>query len=508
MKTARLFQDHMVIQRGKPFSIWGTGKDGESVRVILGMEERKTVVSGGEWKVEFPPMEKGKGLVLTVESADEKKIITDVALGEVWVAGGQSNMEFHMLFDADYEDEKEKCLDSDIRFFDYPEVSYEEQEQDFDYSKVGYWRMCTPEDLKFFCAPGYYFAKKLRQDLDVPVGIIGCNWGGTTASSWMSEEFVRRHGQVWIDEYEENVATITDMESYKEMFRKNGINNRGCLFDDPFTMMVMPGVSREDQLTMMENWKEEVGNEDYNNLLNSPLGPNRPGQLYHTMVKKIAGYAIRGVIWYQGESDEPHAGIYKDVFLDLVKCWRETWNDDLPFITAQLAPFEAWLESNGDNYPEIRKQQWLAAQEEGIYMISTSDVGMRFDIHPKKKRPVGERMALMAESEVYKLEVLGHAPEGEKAVKEERGISILFKHVGDGLHICGNHPNALEIKTKDGKGAEILSCKIEKDKLYIEIKDFSPKEKYAVMFAKTPYYEVNIYNSAKIPAIPFVLYTD
>ncbi len=508
MKTARLFQDHMVIQRRKPFSIWGTGKDGENIRVILGTEERKTVVSGGKWKTEFPPMEKAEKLTITVESADEKKIITDVAVGEVWVAGGQSNMEFQMFFDADYKDEKEKCLDPDIRFFDYPEVSYEEQEQDFDYSQMGYWRICTPEDLRFFSAAAYYFAKKIRRDLGVPVGIIGCNWGGTTASSWMSEEFLRRHGQVWIDEYEKNAAAITDMENYKETFRKNMINNRGLPFEDPFTMLMMPGVSREEQLKMMKTVPEECGNEEYSNILNGPLGPKCPCRLFHTMVKKIAGYGIRGVIWYQGESDEAHAEIYRDVFLDLVQCWREIWNDDLPFVTVQLAPFEAWLESNGDNYPEIRNQQRLAAMEEGIYMISTSDVGMRFDIHPKKKRPVGERMALMAESEIYDLNITGHAPEGERAVTEERGIRILFRCTGEGLHICGDHPNAVEIRKKDGAKAEILSCKIEKDQLYIEIKDFAPEEKYAVLFAQTPYYEVNIYNSAGIPAIPFVLCTD
>ncbi len=499
MKTARLFQDHMVIQRNKPFFIWGTGENGEHVRAEFGPEIRETIVKDGKWKLEFSPVDTAEERIILVESEKNREVIRDVAAGEVWLAGGQSNMEFYMLFDADYKEEIKICKDPDLRFFDYPEVSYPEQESDFDYSQMGYWRKCTPDDLKYYSAAAYYFAKKLRGDLKVPVGIIGCNWGGTTASCWMSEKYVRQHGQVWFDDYEKQVSQIKDIEAYRTMYRKHPVNDKGRPFDDPFILKMMGVTTRSEQLEMMQNTSPE-----FQQLFNSPFDPNRPCGLYHTMLEHVGGYGIRGVIWYQGESDEAHADIYKDVFLDMVQCWRDLWNECLPFITVQLAPFEVWLGSDGKNFPEVRRQQRCAANEQGIYMVSTSDVGMRYDIHPKKKKTVGFRLAMAAEESLYGLHVCGQAPEGVSARVFEDEIEIRFIHAGDGLRISGEQLQAMEIKKSDGSAVEIISGRAEREFLHIKLKE-PVEEEYRILFAQTPYYEVNLYNSWGIPAIPFSL---
>lgn len=498
MKLARLFQDHMVIQRGKPFLIWGTGEEGETVTVTIGQDKQTVRTNGGRWKIEFPPISTEKGMTITVESENGQEVIRDVVSGEVWIAGGQSNMEFQMLFDADHENETALCGNTDIRFFDYPEVSYEGQEEDFDYSQMGYWRTCTSENLKYFSAVAYYFGKKLNRDLNVPIGIIGCNWGGTTASCWMSEEYLRRHGQIWIDEYKRTILKIKDLEEYKNIFRKSGRNNRGQPFEDEFTMWVMPGISREEQLKIKED------NSVAEAMESGPFGPRRPCGLYETMLSHIAGYSVRGVIWYQGESDVLHADIYKDVFLDLVQCWRELWKEDLPFITVQLAPFEAWLDLEGTEFPMIRRQQRRAADERGIYMVSTSDAGMRYDIHPKRKKPIGQRGALLAEEKIYGMDILGQAPEGRRAEESDDGIMIRFAHAGEGLILKGETLNALKVKRQDGTWAKILSCSVEKETLRIRL-DHKKTGKHVIEFAQTPYYEVNLYNSSDIPAIPFLL---
>lgn len=498
MELDRIFGNHMVIQRNRPFVIWGTGEDKEKIRIRIGENTAETTVKNGKWKAEIPPMEAAKGLTLTAESDSRTVVLEDVAVGEVWLAGGQSNMEFFMRFDSGYEEEKNGCFNPDLRFFDYPEVSYPEQEQDFDYSQMGYWRTCTPENLKYYSAVAYYFQKRLQQDLNVPVGIIGCNWGGTTASCWMADEYLKRSGSVWLDEYEAQVCQINDMEAYSTAFRSNPMNDKGRPFEDPFLLKMLSVTTREEQIEMMQNISGDFLPPA------GPLDPNRPCGLYHTMLEHVAPYSIRGVIWYQGESDRIHGDIYKKVFLDMVECWRELWGEQLPFLTVQLAPFEAWLDQTGEGFPQIREQQRMAAEEEGIYMVSTSDIGMRFDIHPKNKRPVGERLAKMAEGNIYGFPILAEAPEAVAVQAVERGFEITFSRVGDGLTVAGESINALTIEGPDGKTAEIDSFAIRKDCLYVSVKQCSSGQ-YRILYAQTPYYEVNLFNSAGIPAIPFLL---
>lgn len=164
LKTDRLFSDHMVLQRGKEIKIWGicTGEKSENpIKVSL---SGKTVEAhrdeSGKWTAVFPPLEADRRLTLTVENGTDRIEIKDVNIGEVWVAAGQSNMEFYMRYDADCITEKDQCENQDIRFFDVPEVCYPGQEDEYDYSRMGFWRRCTPEDLEYFSAAAYYFAKK------------------------------------------------------------------------------------------------------------------------------------------------------------------------------------------------------------------------------------------------------------------------------------------------------------------------------------------------------------
>lgn len=181
LKPAILFHDHGVLQRGKRIPVWGSADPGAPVTVTVQGQTATAVADGeGNWTAVLEPLEASLTETLTVTSADETVTFTDVAVGEVWLAGGQSNMEFHMRYDADMAEEQPGCTDGQLRFFDYPEVSYVGQIDEADYGKeYGFWRKCAPEQLERFSAVGYYFAKDLRRGLDVPVGIIGCNWGGT-----------------------------------------------------------------------------------------------------------------------------------------------------------------------------------------------------------------------------------------------------------------------------------------------------------------------------------------
>lgn len=503
MKAAAMFQDHMVLQRNKEVRIFGIGKDHEIISLTFLDHTYQTEVLQGKWMITLPPMQEQESQIMYISGDKDRLEIRDVAVGEVWLAGGQSNMEYYMFFDAEYDKERSVCDDSAIRFFDCPEISYEGQEQDFDYHEMGFWRVCNAENLKYYSAVAYYMAKRLREELHVPVGILGCNWGGTTLSCWMDEAYLQKHGEIWMEEYRQQEAAIQDMEAYRQEFRHNPMNQRGLPFEDPFNLMMMREVPRERQLEMMAKLPDkemafQLG----------PYSPNRPGGLYHTMCEKVAPYSIRGVLWYQGESDAPHADIYKELLKDLIACWRALWREELPFLIVQLPPFEAWLADIGQRFPEIRQAQDEVCREiEETYLVSASDAGMQFDIHPKMKRPIGTRLAFAALSHVYSFsQIEGTAPRAERIeiTDHQDGSSelkIVFSHCEDGLILQKDVPVPLIVES-DGKTIPVYNISAKGSCLSVSV----PKtDKAVIRFAQTPYYLVHLYNSAGIPALPFVL---
>lgn len=504
MRLARIFQDHMVIQREKPFKIWGTGEENEIIDVTVRGQTLHTQVSGGIWSLTFPPMDVALGMEISVKSADSMILITDVAVGEVWLAGGQSNMEFFMRYDADYPAERVDCDNEYIHFFDYPELSYPEQEKDFDYSEFGFWRTCTSKDLEYFSAAAYYFAKELYADMKVPIGVIGCNWGGTSAGCWMSEKYLNRHGRIWVEDYQNGLKNLY-LETYKADYRKNPMNDTGNPFGNSFTDMVMYGTTPEQQAELMKN----VPPEEF--LMIGPYSPHRPCGLYHTMLEHVAPYGIRGFLWYQGESDDIHAEIYEDVLSDLIDCWRELWGEELPFLCVQLAPFEKWLAIEGTRYPEVRKAQaHVAEKKKNVYLISSSDAGMQYDIHPKKKQPIGKRLADSAKGHVYGKNVLCDAPKCSAVYWKGDNLNLEFANAGNRLRIEGDELNAFTVygirdHIRERLGSEDYTILLNGNLVVAEQLKKTGYPVYEIQFAETAYYEVNLYNENGIPAIPFTV---
>lgn len=504
LKIDRLFSDHVVLQREKEIRIWGTCSENLPeipVTVALGGQTvRASVESRGKWTAVFAPMNTARELSLTVECGEERLTVNDVCIGEVWVAAGQSNMEFYMRYDQDCLSEKETCRNRDIRFFDVPEVCYEDQEREHDYSRMGYWRICTPEDLEYFSAAAYYFAKTLNSDLEIPVGIIGCNRGGSIAAAWMSPEELKEHGQVWLQEY----SSITDTGQELDTFRRSPLADAGNPFADPVNEELLYGMPREKQLQIMSLMPKELQNP-------GPGFNNRPGCLYQWMLKQIVPCSVRGILWYQGESDAPYADAYKEIFRDLIRSWRKLWKENLPFCCVQLAPFEAWMACDGTAFPTIRQaQEEIADEEKNVYLISTSDVGMRYDIHPKKKKPVGWRLAICAEKHVYGLRRQADAPVGKRVRVQDGKLCIDFYMDGETLEIRNGPIHTLRVyDMTDGK----QELEIRRENIYVKGKTLVIPLKNAenittmkprAEFAQTGYYEVNLYSDAGIPAMPFV----
>ena len=233
-----------------------------------------------------------------------------------------------------------------------------------------------------------------------------------------------------------------------------------------------------------------------------------PGCLYEHMLKTVAPFGIRGFLWYQGESDDDVPGLnvlYKDMLTGLIGDWRKLWGEELPFLFVQLPGYETWLMNTAQNhYPVIRRcQQEVADTVKGAYLCSISDVGEQFDIHPKDKKTVGERLSLLARHYVYGEDVPCDAPRAESVRRNGREIEITFAHAGEGLVIEGEKLNAMLVET-DGKECA-FTAKTDGNRLILTMEQEEEKD-WKVSFAETSWYRVNLYNAAHIPAVPFVFY--
>ncbi len=523
------FADHMVLQRNKKLRIFGRTAPDTLVKVRLTsdrvvVERSKYSEEDGNFCVNLPPQPAGYGRELTVTDGTDTFVFTDVAVGEVWLAGGQSNMEYLMDTDAEKEEEQKKiagnvALAERLRFFDYPEVAYEGAMEDRpeDYVSFGLWRKLTEADLPYFSAVSYYFMQKITPYLedDVPVAVVGCNWGGSSASCWMPEETVKAAGgEVWLTDFEDELeAHKEELDAAMAQFKSMRQGLADPAVPDPFKPIVYPGFSKEEQEAAMQQMDENMPPQ-----FRHPLHYWRPCGLYYTMLQKLMPYTLRGFIWYQGCSDEVHADLYQKMLSALIHLWREDFMDDtLPFLMVQLAPFEWWLGNPGTNYPTLRAQQLLCADlEENVYAASIGDAGMQYDIHPKFKRKPGERLGLLALKYVYGQDVEADAPRAVCAKAESDHVVISFENA-KGLHlgpVCnGGFAEPLEkapvknfVKTFCTVPEGDLEAEILDDQVVLKLTvDGQPVIPEKVSFAWEPYYEINLYNEAGLPVFPFQL---
>lgn len=495
IKPAMLFGNHMVLQRNKPIKIWGECSGETIIKARLAGQEALAVIEGNHWHITFPPMEACESTALEIWSDREHNTYENVAIGEVWVAGGQSNMQFYLRYD---ENRKEAAENPRIRMFDQPRVSYQGQLETFDYSEFGCWRLCREADLDYFSAAAYYFAVHLEYACQVPIGIVGCSWGATPACAWMDPKYLEdNEGRVWLDDYRKTVGGL-DLAAYEKQFAA-APNYQGRPFEDAMMEKMMYGMSEEEWNAFMQEMIANAGNSEP-----MPLGPKseqRPGGLYEHMVKKIAPFSVRGVIWYQGENDEGKPQIYHTVFANLIRCWRDLWEEELPFLFVQLAPFGYW--GSPDVYPRLRhEQEWVSRNVPDTWMASIMDAGDPRDIHPKRKQPVGERLALLARGHVYGETICCDPPEYESIVCTEGRVALAFRNADTGLVKRGDRIQALAVMC-DGTALEYYEETLEGNRLLLVSPKFHGKSHIKVEFAESAYCQVNLYSREGLPVKPF-----
>lgn len=515
IKLAEIFQDGMVIQRDQKWRIWGDSTDDEALQVsINGTVIVCENIKKGSFQMMLPPQGASENMTLEIGGIR----IEHVDFGEVWIAGGQSNMEFLMKYDRELEQVLNMPEDSHMRYFEVPKYCFEEEKEDGfkDDSKWNRWLTFCPENTADFSAVGTYFALELRRRYQVPVAVISCNWGGTSALAWMDKKTIQEDAELnhFLQMYEEETAKL-DMDQYlaANYAARQSMSSPIAKASNDF--MLKNTATLEDVLNYSKELLQKAGisveQQEMSGgasveafMMTGPRDANRPAALYDMMLTRIAGYTARGVIWYQGENDVDKAALYLKLFWAVAASWRKAWQSELPFLYVQLAPFESWMQCEGSLFPEIRRQQEMAEKQiEKVYMISSSDCGNQFDIHPKEKRPIGHRLALAAAKYVYGEQLLADAPRVERGVLEKDRIVISFMY-GDGLVFEGSQPDALEVYV-DGNVLVQPECSTDDRCLILTSKVFETAKEVRVSFAQRPYYRVNLYNEAGIPAIPFEL---
>lgn len=508
LQTALIFGEHMVLQRKQPIPVWGRSVRGDTVTVTLGENSAAATVEGGAWRVELPPMEASEHTGMTVESAitGEKIVFNDVAVGEVWLAGGQSNMEFLLKYDESAEEMYAEDDDPYLRYFRYPLVNFPGCLEKDAYPDDGFWRVFSGRENKgMFSAPSAYMGRSLREALGVPVAFVGCNWGGTPASAWTALDDLKANPALepifrWHEEAASQLDTATYYQASERPVAEPSPEEQERL--DTFMM----GIGLEEFFKNMEQMMPPLPM-DYSPYMPGPRAAIRPAGLYDNMLRKIAPYAIRGAIWYQGEDDDARGwhAFYGESMKTLIQSWRKLWEKDFPFLQVELAPFEGVGFTAAKNYPTIRWGQRDAMDSlEGVHNACIMDSGDRINIHVRKKRPVGERLALLARKFVYgETDIPAQSPRFERADRDGAKVILTFKNAGEGLYLKNDPADVLKI-TADEKIVS-AAAGVDKDKLVLTADAFMEAKHVRIEFAELNFCVDPLFNSADLPAFPFVV---
>lgn len=457
LKLAAVFSDNCVLQRGKKIAVFGTGREGAVVEAVisgkvLGTDEEQTAkgsgrVKDGRFELMLPSLQAGLNHCLTVTSGDETVVLENIAIGEVWLAGGQSNMELELQNCAE-KDVLNRPADPMLRFY-YTQKRAFMDEEFFRAEENTGWDCFGGPGTKAWSAVGYFFGEKLKERLQVPVGIIGCNWGGTSASAWIPREAMEedRDLQVYLDIYDEAVKDKSEEQQLKEFAEYSAYQAE---FDRKCAAIYQEKPDME--------WDEVVAIAGENRYP-GPMGcsnPCRPCGLYECMVKRVMPYTLKGFIYYQGESDDHLPHLYYKLFGRLIRQWREDWGDDeLPFLFVQL-PMHRYKQD-----PDYKHWCLIREAQDRIYrtlkhtgMACAIDQGEFNEIHPKRKSVVGERLYTQALEVAYGIK--DPNTRGPRFAWAEPGDGELILHIADaesGIYVKQDD-SAQELQAADASNKE------------------------------------------------------
>ncbi|HKK18306.1 MAG TPA: sialate O-acetylesterase [Opitutales bacterium] len=482
------FGDHMVLQAKKPVKLWGQADPGAEVEVRFGGHAKRTTSNAdGKWSLELPSMAvDAEGQTLEIVSGQDSLTFKDVLLGEVWLASGQSNMQWS-LQKVDPEREAISAADlPEIRFFQAKLTTAATPAEDV----PGIWTVSSPETAPKYSAVAFFFARKLNAELDVPVGILQCAWGGKPVETFTSREALMSHpaGKKQVIAHEKNVAAYDEPEA-KAKYEEELAEYKVARMEWEAT----PEDEREGRAPRPPRMQKDPA-----------LIPGRPATIWNGMVHPFVGYAVRGAIWYQGESNRRRPNDYEGLFTTMIEDWREQWGDDFRFLWAQLANFQKPVNEPGtnDGWAVIQDHQRRTLKLPKTGMAVLNDIGDAKDIHPKNKKDVGERLARWALADDYGQDIVKSGPLYESHEIVDDKVIVGFDYVADGLKARdGGDLKRFEIKDVGGAW-HWADASIDGDKVIVSHPNVSEPTAARHAWAANPE-GANLVNSEGLPASIF-----
>lgn len=471
----------MVLQRDQTVPIWGTADPGEAVTVSFNGQVRNTTAdANGRWLIRLQRLKAtAKPSVLIVEGKNKIEL-QDILVGEVWLVAGQSNMQRLLSETSNGAEAIANANYPTMRLFN---VS---RQVAFKHAKppLGVWRACTPESVKEFSAAGYYFGVELQKELDVPIGLINSSYGGSQAEAWTPVEYLVAsadlkptvdRAKIW-DEERPRVRVQYD-EAIRQWRAESYLARAADAIPQPSPSV--PDALREYRVA---------------------------SSIYNGMIEPLIPFAIRGALWYQGESNEARAQQYGILLPVMIKSWRERWGEgDFPFGIVQLPNYRQTKDDPADEaWSHLREAQRLtAASVPRTGLIVTIDLGEARDIHPRNKLDVGKRMARWALVDVYKQKILKTGPVFQKAEVKNSKIVVTFSEVGTGLKLgIGSKPEEFAIAGADRKWYWAEAKVVGRNRVEVWSAQVSQPVAVRYAFNNNPR-NPNLTNDTGIPAGPF-----
>jgi len=426
LKLPAVIGDHMVLQQKQANPIWGWDDAGTAITVkFAGQTKTAKAAADGKWTVKLDPLPANATPATLSIQGTSKREITDVLVGEVWMCSGQSNMGFAVGGDWKAELESLASKHPNLRLISVPQVGTQELKTDFN----GAWESATPESCRNFTAVGFFYGRYLHEILGVPVGLIDNAWGGSAAEAWIRRE------------------TIEKDERFKPLLEK---------WQAQEAQLTSPEAKAKHEQALAK-WKAAAAKAKAEGKRppRAPAGPertlagnHRPGNIFAGVVHPTLGYGIKGVIWYQGESNASRSWEYRQLFPFMIEQWRAEWKQgDFPFYWVQLADFRAEQSDPGDSdWAELREAQSMTLSLPNTGEAVIIDIGEGNDIHPKNKYDVAARLVRWALARDYGMDLECQSPTYKEMKIAGNKATLSFDHVGGGLRT---------VDVKDVKGFAI-----------------------------------------------------
>ncbi|GAB4018994.1 hypothetical protein GCM10028808_55190 [Spirosoma migulaei] len=486
LRLADVWQSGMVIQRDKPIPIWGWAIPGQTINVQFGNEQRQALVKAdSSWLLQFQPRAASAiPTRLIIRTNQDSLQLTNLLIGDVWICAGQSNMAFPVMNDQFAAQTLRQSKNRNLRLFNkLPGLStYNVAYNPADlphlnpagFYKSASWQEADSVSIRLFSAVGYYFGQVIQQALNIPIGLINLAVGGSPTEAWIRP------------------ASVISDPTVPPVFNGDWWRN-----------------------SFLEPWCVQRGHENLDKLIHSGYNPPadslgynhpfKPGFLYQSAIVPLLRLPIKGVIWYQGESNAlslVRAQQHEHLFPLLVKDWRQQWQQgDFPVYICQLSSIGTEKGYKSENWPWFRdSQRRLAQRLPNVGMAVTSDVGNPTDVHPINKRVVGERLAREALVKTY-----GHkaliTPEAVAVSRVRDGIKLRFRQTGTGLRTADNQAiRGFAVGDSIGPQTDVLA-RIQANQVFLDVPKGQPYSH--VYYGWTPYTTANLVNSAGLPVSTF-----